>query len=626
DFDTLAALGDEARIHLSQARNVTYTSASLNVGAPVASVQADEAMARLSGRQLDGLAALVRADLDGVVGGSVLEGVEELPVRVILDDAARSSFDAVRGKALPGAAGSGGLGAPISALGEIALEPRVAVITREDGERTNRIYGHIQPFTLPDVANRDFQSRLAEAGFADALPTGYRIEVGGEAAERGDAIGGLFSTAIPLLILMVGAIVLAFNSFSYAGVIGLVGLQSVGLAMLGGLVYALPRIWLEPAGIKNNGIFHSSAQNRGWIGIGVGVFLIGFYVVLYFHPAVIADWIRLGDPLSKLMRGTLADQWFFYGMLYTAAVLTMGVRMAVNYRHSRYQLVRTASVSFFQLGFAFLIPALMVLINKPELGYDLKNAWPLDYSAFFDYRIDGYKQHGAFGWVMLFWTIALSTLVVPALAFFFGKRWYCSWVCGCGGLAETLGDPYRHLSDKSLKAWRIERWLIHGVLVFAVVMTGIVVWDLFTESAVSVAGFQAWQVRSWYGFAIGSVFAGVVGTGFYPLMGNRVWCRFGCPLAAILGMVQKFKSRFRITTNGGQCISCGNCSTYCEQGIDVRWYAQRGQNIIRSSCVGCGICSQVCPRGVLRLENGPTDDRYNEVSLVQIGKGRIDIG
>ncbi|MEM9599353.1 MAG: 4Fe-4S binding protein, partial [Acidobacteriota bacterium] len=44
------------------------------------------------------------------------------------------------------------------------------------------------------------------------------------------------------------------------------------------------------------------------------------------------------------------------------------------------------------------------------------------------------------------------------------------------------------------------------------------------------------------------------------------------------------------------------------------------------SCVGCGICSQVCPRGVLRLENGPMAGRYNEVSLVQIGQGRIDIG
>jgi len=70
---------------------------------------------------------------------------------------------------------------------------------------------------------------------------------------------------------------------------------------------------------------------------------------------------------------------------------------------------------------------------------------------------------------------------------------------------------------------------------------------------------------------------------------------------------QKFFSRFRITTNGNQCISCGNCSTYCEMGIDVRSYAQKGQNIVRASCVGCGICAAVCPRGVLKLENGSAD-------------------
>jgi ferredoxin len=89
-----------------------------------------------------------------------------------------------------------------------------------------------------------------------------------------------------------------------------------------------------------------------------------------------------------------------------------------------------------------------------------------------------------------------------------------------------------------------------------------------------------------------------------------VWCRFGCPQAAILGLVQRVRSRFRITTNGGQCMSCGNCSTYCEMGIDVRAYAQQGRDVVRASCVGCGICSAVCPRGVLRLENGPPDERY----------------
>jgi ferredoxin len=51
------------------------------------------------------------------------------------------------------------------------------------------------------------------------------------------------------------------------------------------------------------------------------------------------------------------------------------------------------------------------------------------------------------------------------------------------------------------------------------------------------------------------------------------------------------------------CISCGNCSTYCEMGIDVRLYAMANQSFTRASCVGCGMCAHVCPRGVLKLEN-----------------------
>ena len=118
-------------------------------------------------------------------------------------------------------------------------------------------------------------------------------------------------------------------------------------------------------------------------------------------------------------------------------------------------------------------------------------------------------------------------------------------------------------------------------------------------------------MKQWYGFYIGAVFAGVIGVGFYPLLGSRVWCRFGCPQAAILGLWQRLFSRFRITTNGDQCMSCGNCSTFCEMGIDVRSYAQKGQNVVRASCVGCGVCASVCPRGVLKLENGSTHaDRF----------------
>lgn len=446
-------------------------------------------------------------------------------------------------------------------------------------------------------------------------------------------------------------------------------LLTFGLAILGGLLFIIPKFRHLP-GIKNDNIYHSSLtrgitfgpraailfatiigvliygyfymsgdffwplvtllvtaiiiflvmkkENQsalsparsaapsvtGMLGLFSGFYLIGFYILLYWKGEYITNWVAMVDPISMKLSGNTASKWFLYGLMYSIIVMVMGIRMIAKYRHNKYQIVRTCSVMFFQTCIAFILPEMLTKLNYPY--YDFKNIWPLDYDFFFDWNINSLLASGKMGLFMLVWGIILTVIGVPLITYFFGKRWYCSWVCGCGGLAETMGDPFRQLSDKSLRAWKYERYIIHGVLVAAVLMTALTLYTYFTGAS-QVLIFNSYSLRSWYGFLIGAGFAGVVGTGFYPLMGNRTWCRFGCPLAAYLGLVQKYKSRFRITTNGGQCISCGNCSTYCEMGIDVRSYAQKGQDIVRSSCVGCGVCSAVCPRGVLRLENASSD-------------------
>jgi Pyruvate/2-oxoacid:ferredoxin oxidoreductase delta subunit len=402
--------------------------------------------------------------------------------------------------------------------------------------------------------------------------------------------------------LLTGAVAL-LSGLGAAHPLAMSALATLGLGG-GGLAYALDGL-RRPAGVRNEGTQFSSNAARGALGWTAALVLTGLYVVLYFRPALLAGLIPLGDPLSRFLRGQPATldnggQWFLYSSLYTLAVLVMGVRALVRYRHSRYQVLRTLSVVFFQTGFAFVLPMLLVRLQQPELY--LHYTWPLDYDLFFPWQIEALRERGALGLAMLIWGALLIVVVTPVLTYLYGKRWYCSWVCGCGGLAETAGDPYRHLSSKTLASWRVERWMVHGVLVFIVAATAL----LGLAAAVDLPWLDATAgTLSWiYGLVIGQVFAGVVGVGFYPLMGSRVWCRFGCPMAALLGLQQRFFSRFRITTNGGQCISCGNCSAYCEMGIDVRWYAQRGQNVVRASCVGCGICATVCPRGVLRLENG----------------------
>lgn len=452
---------------------------------------------------------------------------------------------------------------------------------------------------------------------------------------------------------------------------------SLGAITAGVIIFANDEYLGKPAGIKNDGIWFKSMTSRGAIAWGTGILLTLFYILLYWYPATLgysatgenSGLISLFDPLSYWITNSPASQWFVYGVLYTLAVLIFGYKFILKYRHNKYEVIRTFSVMFFQLGFAFLIPQLLFRLNEPY--FNPVNIWPLNWDLFAGYNLEQFLSAGNLGFLMLLFGLAAIFIITPILTYKYGKRWYCSWVCGCGGLAETAGDPYRHLSDKSLSSWKIERWMVHSVLVFVVVMTIAVVYSFLGQNpnefwltkdlflvlsaalliitfslimifkrdqlakdakkaatafllvllAIIVLGYfsggnniffiPAYLIREWYGFLIGAAFSGVIGVGFYPLLGNRVWCRFGCPMAAILGMQQRLFSRFRITTNGGQCISCGNCSTYCEMGIDVRSYAQKGENIVRSSCVGCGICSAVCPRGVLKLENDTCDGRIN---------------
>ena len=490
--------------------------------------------------------------------------------------------------------------------------------------------------------------------------------------------------AIGMIGLMILALA-AFNvTFPYRTITLTVSLLTI---TIGTVLFANDMYLNKIPGIKNDGVMFKSISSRGlWAWIS-GIAFTGFYILLYFK----AGWLGLGkdgaentglvalfDPLSKLLNGSAATQWFVYGTLYTVAILVFGYKFLLKYRYNRYERLRTFSVMFFQLAFAFLIPEFMARLNSDSFSlpyYDLKNIWPLNYYNFEKYRVDSFIEAGDIGLALLIFGILSIFVITPILTFKYGKRWYCSWVCGCGGLAETSGDSFRHLSDKRQFAWKIERWVVHSVVVFVVLMTTAVVYSYLGDDSskywltkstflISVAViltlvfalamifkrdqlakdaqygaigyfviilvllgmhyfngsnlflFKAETLRSTYGFLIGAIFSGVIGTGFYPIFGNRVWCRFGCPMAAILGFQQRLFSRFRITTNGGQCISCGNCSTYCEMGIDVRAYAQKGENIIRSSCVGCGICSAVCPRGVLKLENDSMKGRINSNEIL----------
>ena len=276
-------------------------------------------------------------------------------------------------------------------------------------------------------------------------------------------------------------------------------------------------------------------------------------------------------------------------------------------RKDKFQILRFASLLAFQWIFFFLVPEFLFqkavefqwlpgqLESDPNFSeqawrsYGIVYAWPLFFYTFFD------SPHTV--WVV--WGALLTFVIIPLAVIVLGKR-YCSWICGCGGLAETFGDRWRHLAPKGKESQRWE-WMGLAILAFAFVATllklGFDVFQLFYgPSQVSLTLYKI-LVDVWL--------VGILPVTLYPFLGGKVWCRYWCPLAKMMEKLSAFYakigiSRFGITAND-KCIGCNECSRNCQVGIDVMQFALKQEKLdnSNSSCIGCGICVTVCPMDTL---------------------------
>ncbi|MFO8239173.1 MAG: efflux RND transporter permease subunit, partial [Prochlorococcaceae cyanobacterium] len=228
DLQQLRRLGDDLRRRLAQQPEVTHTSASLSEALPRLALAVDEEQARRSGLDNRAIAGQLQAGLDGAVGGSIQEGTTTLPVRVRVAEGQRGEPGQVEGLDLVAPGGSGTV--PLAALASLRLEPELASIARRDGQRINAVHGYLAAGTLPSTVLAEFRRQLERDGWQ--LPSGVQLSYGGEADARGDAVGGLLSTAGVLGILITATLVLSFRSFRLAALIGSVAVLAVGLAAL----------------------------------------------------------------------------------------------------------------------------------------------------------------------------------------------------------------------------------------------------------------------------------------------------------------------------------------------------------------------------------------------------------
>jgi len=234
-IDGMQRVGDVYRNAMQSHPDVLHTRTNIPRGSPKLWFDANEDEARFAGYSLNALASELRGQLDGALGGAVLEDLEELPVRVRVGGEARET---VAGLASIGFPSGDRNWAPLEAIGTLELRPETASIARFDSRRTNILEGYTVEDALPIDVTRDVQAPLDERGYE--LPPGYRVELGGELDTNRDAVGDLMQYAPVLGVIMIAALVLTFRSVLLAGVLIAVAACSVGLALLNTFFIGFP--------------------------------------------------------------------------------------------------------------------------------------------------------------------------------------------------------------------------------------------------------------------------------------------------------------------------------------------------------------------------------------------------
>ncbi|WP_100658001.1 efflux RND transporter permease subunit [Alteromonas flava] len=238
DLETLTELGMQVSLAMTEIPGITQSIASITQTEPELRLNTVSDEAELAALSLSSIAQQLQTALRGQIGGSVLEGTEDIPVRVRLSNDLRESMIDIANQPLQGGAGNGSAATTVAALGDFILEPTISGITRKNGERLNRI----QAFLLPGVPAIDVSNQLREKleNGDIVLPQGYRIKMAGDADEQQQAVGQLATYAPVLLVLMVTTLILTFSSVRMAGVIVLVAILSVGLGFFSLWISGLP--------------------------------------------------------------------------------------------------------------------------------------------------------------------------------------------------------------------------------------------------------------------------------------------------------------------------------------------------------------------------------------------------
>jgi cobalt-zinc-cadmium resistance protein CzcA len=271
-------------------------------GLPMLSVTPKRLAVARYGLSVMALQNLVAAAIGGESAGMIFEGDRRFELVVRLPEAVRRDLDGLAELPVPL---PGGGYVPLSEVATLDIAPAPNQISRENGKR--------RVVVTANVRGRDLGSFVAEAKARIArevdLPAGYWLDYGGT-FEQLESASQRLSIVVPItLAIILGLLVMAFNSLKDAAII----FTGIPLALTGGVV----SLWLRDMPL-------SISAGVGFIALS-GVAVLNGLVMLAFIRDL---WLERGDLASAIVDGALIR---LRPVLMTALVASLGfVPMALN--------------------------------------------------------------------------------------------------------------------------------------------------------------------------------------------------------------------------------------------------------------------------------------------------------
>lgn len=345
-------------------------------------------------------------------------------------------------------------------------------------------------------------------------------------------------------------------------------------------------------------------------------------------PDLWGKWFADKTTMLGTMKVSVGEGGFWYSLAYCTAIVGFGIRR-IRRRGTPYVRNQTISLMLFQCIPLFFLPYIVLpwLGNNGAFdGGAMK--WLADQLFPAVSYGHGREYWRAFGlilaWPLFIWNVFTEQpmwlwlgislfqtfVIIPGLIYFYGKGVYCGWICSCGALAETMGDTHRTKMPHG-PFWNRFNMVGQVFLAFAFVLLALRVtaWVFPGGFAGKTFTFLLKDMPLLnYVWFVDLMWAGILGVALYWHFSGRVWCRFACPLAALMHIYARF-SKFAIVADKKKCISCNVCTSVCHQGIDIMNFANKGLPMKDPECVRCSACVQSCPTGVLTF--GMTDHAGN---------------